>query len=559
MLWETISVVRDFPRLHEISSVLIRHGLGDLVRRMGLVTALERAGRMLHWKEESEITRLEPPQRFRRMLEELGPTYVKLGQVLATRVDMLPPEWIAELERLQDQVPPVPFEALLPDMTQALGRPPQEVFAAIEPQPRAAASIAQVHDALLPDGTPVVVKVRRPGIVPRVEADLRIMSHLAALMESEIPESRRYQPRRVMQQFAKSLRRELDLAAEARAVERFGELFADDPTVVIPRVYWDYTSAVMNVQDRIEGIPGNRLDLVDAAGLDRRLLAVRGANVVLKMILIHGYFHADPHPGNVFYLPGHRLGLIDFGMTGMLTTQRRNEITDLLLALLRKDERALLEVILEWSGDGPVDEARLASDLIEFVFNYSSVQLRDISMGRLLGELTAIMREHHLVLPPDLTLLFKALITLEGLGRQLDPEFDMGEHVEPFMSQVLPLRYSPQAMAKRAEHGVREMAGLLAGLPRDLSRFFKELRKGRAHIDLDLKRLERFGNRIDRSASRLTLGILTASLIIGSSIVMTIEGGPKIFGMPVLGFFGFVLAVMNSIWLVFSIWRSGRD
>ncbi|MEJ5210998.1 MAG: AarF/UbiB family protein, partial [Burkholderiales bacterium] len=458
-----------------------------------------------------------------------------------------------------DQVPPMPFEALLPEMTRALGRPPQEVFAAIEPEPRAAASIAQVHDALLPDGTPVVVKVRRPGIVPRVEADLRIMGHLAAVLESEIPESRRYQPRRVVQQFAKSLRRELDLAAEARAVERFGELFADDPTVVIPRVYWDYTSAVMNVQDRIEGIPGNRLDLVDAAGLDRRLLAVRGANVVLKMILIHGYFHADPHPGNVFYLPSHRLGLIDFGMTGMLTTQRRNEITDLLLALLRKDERALLEVILEWSGDGPVDEARLASDLIEFVFNYSSVQLRDISMGRLLSELTAIMREHHLVLPPDLTLLFKALITLEGLGRQLDPEFDMGEHVEPFMSQVLPLRYSPQAMAKRAEHGVREMAGLLAGLPRDLSRFFKELRKGRAHIDLDLKRLERFGNRIDRSASRLTLGILTASLIIGSSIVMTIEGGPKIFGMPVLGFFGFVLAVMNSIWLVFSIWRSGRD
>ncbi len=559
MLWETISVVRDFPRLHEISSVLIRHGMGDLVRRLGLVTALERAGRILHWKEESEITRLEPPQRFRRMLEELGPTYVKLGQVLATRVDLLPPNWIAELERLQDQVPPEPFEALLPELTQALGRPPQDVFAAFDPVPRAAASIAQVHEAVLPDGTPVVVKVRRPGIVPKVEADLRIMGHLAALIESEIPEARRYQPRRVVQQFAKSLRRELDLAAEARAIERFGEMFADDPTVFIPRVYWDYTSAVMNVQDRIDGIPGNRLDEVDAAGLDRRLLAVRGANVVLKMILINGYFHADPHPGNVFYLPGNRLGLIDFGMTGMLTVERRNQIMDLLLALLRKDERALLEVILEWTGDGPVDEARLASDLIEFVFNYSSVQLRDISMGRLLSELAVIMREHHLVMPTDMTLLFKALITLEGLGRQLDPEFDMGEHVEPFIAQVLPLRYSPQAIAKRAENGVREMASVLLGLPRDLSRFFKELRKGRAHIDLDLKRLDHFGHQLDRSTNRLTMGILTASLIIGSSIVMTIEGGPKIFGMPVLGFFGFVIAVMNSVWIVLSIWRSGRD
>lgn len=559
MLWETISVVRDFPRLHEISSILIRHGMGDTVRRLGLVTVLERAGRILHWKEESDIMRLEPAQRFRRMLEELGPTYVKLGQVLATRVDLLPPNWIAELELLQDHVPPVPFEQLLPQMEKALGRSPHDVFPTLNTTPRAAASIAQVHDATLADGTEVVIKVRRPDITTKVEADLRIMGHLAGMIEAEIPEARRYQPRRVVQQFAKSLRRELDLAAEARSIERFGEQFADDPTVFIPKVYWGQTNAVMNVQQRIDGIPGNRLAEVDAAGLDRKLLAVRGANVVLKMILINGYFHADPHPGNVFYLPDNRIALIDFGMTGMLTHDRRNQITDLLLALLRKDERALLDVILEWSGDGPVDEARLASDLIEFVFNYSSVHLRDISMGHLLSELTVIMREHHLVLPPDLTLLFKALITLEGLGRQLDPEFDMGEHVEPFMAQVLPLRYSPAAMAKRAEHGIREMASVLLGLPRDLSRFFKELRKGRAHIDLDLKRLDRFGHQIDRSANRLTLGIMTASLVIGSSIVMTIEGGPKIFGMPVLGFFGFIIAVFNSIWIVLSIWRSGKD
>ena len=549
MLWETISVVRDFGRLHEITSIFIRHGMGDTVRRLGLVTALERAGRILHWKEESDIMRLEPAQRFRRML----------GQVLATRVDMLPSNWIAELEKLQDHVPPVPFEQILPQLEHALGCSPQEAFAELSTEPRAAASIAQVHNAKLKDGTPVVVKIRRPDIVAKVEADLRIMSHLAALLESEIPEARRYQPRRVVQQFSKSLRRELDLAAEARSIERFGEQFADDPTVFIPKVYWEQTSAIMNVQERIDGVPGNRLAEVDAAGLDRKLLAQRGANVVLRMILINGYFHADPHPGNVFYLPDNRIALVDFGMTGMLTHDRRNQIADMLVALLRKDEQGLLEVILEWTGDGPVDEARLSADLIEFVFNYSSVHLRDLSMGNLLSELTVIMREHHLVLPSDLTLLFKALITLEGLGRQLDPEFDMGEHIEPFMAQVLPLRYSPSALAKRAERGVREMVSVLTGLPRDLSRFFKELRKGRAHIDLDLKRLDHFGQQIDRSANRLTLGIMTASLVIGSSIVMTIEGGPKIFGMPVLGFFGFIIAVFNSIWIVLSIWRSGKD
>jgi ubiquinone biosynthesis protein len=559
MLWETISVMRDLPRLHEISSVLIRYGMGDVVRRLGLVTVLERAGRILHWKESSDIMHLEPAQRVRRALEELGPTFVKLGQVLATRVDLFPPNWIAELEKLQSEVPPVPFEDLLPQMEKALGQSPHAVFATLNTTARAAASIAQVHEATLTDGTEVVVKVRRPGIVPKIEADLRIMGQIARLLELEIPESRRYQPRQVVQQFAKSLRRELDLAAEARAIERFGEQFADDPTVFIPQVHWEHTNAVMNVQQRIDGIPGNRLAEVDKAGLDRKLLAVRGANIVLKMILINGYFHADPHPGNVFYLPDNRIALIDFGMTGLLTHDRRNQITDLLMALLRKDERGLLDVILEWTGDNPVDEARLASDLIEFVFNYSSVHLRDISMGNLLMELTMIMREHHLILPSDLTLLFKALITLEGLGRQLDPDFDMGEHIEPFMLEVLPLRYSPAAIAKRAENGMREMLSVLVGLPRDLSRFFKQLRRGRAHIDLDLKRLDHFGHQIDRSANRLTLGIMTASLVIGSSIVMTIQGGPKIFGMPILGFFGFLLAVINSLWIVFSIWRSGKD
>ncbi len=559
MIWETISVVRDFPRLHEITSTLIRHGMGDMVRRLGLVGALERAGRILHWKEESDIMRLEPAQRFRRMLEELGPTYVKLGQVLATRVDLLPPHWIAELEKLQDNVPAVPFEALLPQLEKALGCSPHEAFPILNTTPRAAASIAQVYDASLADGTPVVLKIRRPDIGPKIDADLRIMGHLARLIEVEIPEARRYHPRQVVQQFAKSLRRELDLAAEARAIERFAEKFADDPTVLIPKVYWEHTNEVMNVQERIDGIPGNRFAEVDAAGLDRKLLAVRGANIVLKMILIHGYFHADPHPGNVFYLPGNRLALVDFGMTGLLTVERRNQITDMLMALLRKDERELLEVMLEWTNETVVDESRLASDVVEFVFNYSSVHLKDISMGNLLSELTVLMREHHMVLPSDLTLLFKALITLEGLGRQLDPEFDMGEHLEPFMTQVLALRYAPSALAKRAEHGIREVISLMTGLPRDLSRFFKELRKGRVRIDLDLKRLDHFGQQIDRSANRLTLGIMTASLVIGSSIVMTIEGGPKILGMPILGFFGFIIAVFNSIWIVLSIWRSGKD
>lgn len=560
MLLETISLVRDLPRLHEISSVLIRYGAGDMVRRLGVGTMLERAGRVLHWKQAVENQSLEPAVRFRHALEELGPTFIKLGQVLATRVDLFPPHWIAELEKLQSSAPALAFEEMLPQMRLALdGRDPLEVFDNLNTTPRASASIAQVYDANLKDGTAVVIKVRRPGISTKIEADLRIMAHIARLVEAEFTESRRYQPRQVVQQFAKSMRRELDLAAEARNIQRFGEKFAEDETVFIPRVFWDYTGNTMNVQERIEGIPGNQLLQADAAGLDRVVLADRGANAVLRMILIHGHFHADPHPGNVFYLSGNRVALVDFGMTGMLTHDRRNQIADLLLAIISKDELSLLNVLMDWTGDSVVNEEKLASDVIEFIFNYSSVHLKDISFGQLLNELTAMIREHHLVLPSDLTLLFKTMITLEGLGRQLNPEFDMGEHAEPFVKEVLRLRYAPDAVLKRSVHNVKDIASIMTGLPRDLAKFFKELRRGRVRLDIDVKRLDNFGQQLDRSANRLTLGIMTAALIIGSSIVMTITVGPKMFGMPVLGFLGFIIAVFNSLWIILSIWRSGKN
>ena len=560
MLLETISLVRDLPRLHEISSVLIRYGAGDMVRRLGVSSMLERAGRVLHWKQAVENQNLEPAVRFRQALEELGPTFIKLGQVLATRVDLFPPHWIGELEKLQSHVPAISFEEMLPHMRLALdGRDPREVFDNLNTTPRAAASIAQVYEANLKDGTAIVIKVRRPGIEAKIEADLRIMAHIARLVENEFPETRRYQPRQVVQQFAKSIRRELDLAAEARNIQRFGEKFVEDETVFIPKVYWAYIGHTMNVQERIDGIPGNQLLQADAAGLDRRVLADRGANAILRMILIHGHFHADPHPGNVFYLPGNRIALVDFGMTGILTHERRNQIADLLLAILSKDEMSLLNVLMDWTGDSVVNEGKLASDVIEFIFNYSSVHLKDLSFGKLLSELTAMIREHHLILPSDLTLLFKTMITLEGLGRQLNPEFDMGDQAAPFVKEVMRLRYSPDAVLKRGMHNAKDLASIMTGLPRDLAKFFKELRRGRVRLDIDVKRLDHFGQQLDRSSNRLTLGILTAALIIGSSIVMTITVGPKVFGMPLLGFLGFVIAVFNSLWIILSIWRSGKN
>src|SRR4029434_8708248 len=308
------STARELPRLRDISMVFVRHWHGDIVRRAVIATLLEHAGHALHWGEASETSHLEVQQRARLAFEQLGPTFVKLGQMLSTREDLLPAVWTTELARLHSDVAPVSFDDLLPQVKQALGRSPFEVFAHVEREPYAAASIAQIHRAKLASGTPVVLKIRRPGIEAKIDADLRILDHLAHLIEQEIPEVRRYRPVQVVGQLRGSLERELDLAVEARNTERFARHFADERDSVVPRVYWEWTSSTMNVQEHIEGIRGNDLAAIDNAGLDRKVLAARGVDAVLKMILVDGFFHADPHPGNVMYLPGNRIALIDFCM-----------------------------------------------------------------------------------------------------------------------------------------------------------------------------------------------------------------------------------------------------
>ena len=531
------------------------------MQRIGIGTVLERAGQILHWREAPDSAHLESAQRVRAALEELGPTFVKLGQMLSTREDLFAPNWIAAFESLQSRAAPVPFSELLPEVEEALGKPPQEVFLDFEPTPHASASIAQVHRARLPNGTPVVLKIRRPGIQKTVEADLRILSQIAGLLEGEVPEARRYQPTRILAQFSRSLQRELNLAVEARNIERFAKHFADDPVVLVPRVYWEWTSPVMNVQEYIEAIPGNDLAALEAAGLDKKLLAARGTEAVLKMILIDGFFHADPHPGNVFFLPENRIVMIDFGMVGRLPDSRRAQILELFSGIARRDEESITEVILEWTGDAYVDEERLAADMGELVFDYADVPLKDVRIAALLRQVSEVIREHSIILPPDLTLMFKALITLEGLGRQYDPEFRLIEHLGPFLERAAAERYRPAALIARGQQNVEQFFDVVSAVPRDMARLLKEARRGRMRVDLDLKRLDSFGRQLDGTIDRITVGILTASLVIGSSIMMTVQSGPRLFGMPlltVLGLLGYVVAFFNSVWIIFSIWRANR-
>ncbi|MCC6196125.1 MAG: ubiquinone biosynthesis protein UbiB [Burkholderiales bacterium] len=561
MLQVALGTMRDLPRLREITTVLIRHGLGDVVRRLGVSGVLERTGQVLQWGAAADVMQLDLPVRLRMALLALGPTFIKLGQVLATRVDLFPPDWIDELERLHSDVPPVPFDDLLPELTRALGRSPFEVFVDLDTSPQGSASIAQVHRAKLADGSPVVLKVRRPGIRPKVEADLRLLGHLAALIESELPEARRFQPVEIAAQFERSLARELDFTIEATNVDRFAAHFAGDPYIVIPRVYPQWTSETLLVQEHVSGIPGTDLAAVDAAGLDRRLLAARGAEALLRMILVDGFFHADPHPGNVFFLPGERIVLIDFGMVGRLAPRRRREVVDLLAGLAQMEEQPMLDVLLDWAGDAYVDDTRLAADINDLVFDYENVPLASIRIGVLLRRFADIVREHSIVLPADLTLMFKALITMEGLGRQFDPDFHIVPHLTPLLRKVLMQRYRPSELSRRGRSAAAEFLTVVGSVPRDIARLVREARRGKARIDLDLKRLDDFGRQLDQTLDRVTVGIMTASLVIGSAIIMTVKEGPTLFGVSVLGaigFAGYLLAFVNSVWVIYGIWRSSR-
>jgi len=542
--------------------VLVRYGFSDLVRRVGLGNALERAGKVLHWRAPEALAHMEPPERIRRTLEELGPTFIKLGQLLATRVDLFPPDWIAEFGKLQDAAPAAPWDGIHAQLAEDLGAAPETVFADLQTVPIAAASLAQVHRARLADGRAVVLKVRRPGIRPQVEADLNLLARLAELIDAEAPDLRRYRPREVVREFTLSLRRELDFAAECRNAERIAGNLASHADIVIPAIHWTWCGERLNVQDYVDGIPGRRLDLVDAAGLDRKALARSGAAAVLKMMLEDGLFHADPHPGNVFYLPANRVALIDFGMVGRLSEARRHEVAVMLLGLVSGDAATVADVMQEWrsgdEGDADTSPERLRRDIEAFVDQYKGVPLKRLDLTAMLSDLMALLREHGLALPPDLALLIKAFITLEGLGRQLDPDFDLAGEVQPLLEQVLAAHHAPGALARRGWRGLGSTLDLVTGLPQDLRDLLRAGRRGKLQIQVDVLSLKRTVDQLDRAISRMTLGIVTAALIIGTAILMAVVRDPGLASLRTFGLLGFLGAVAGGLWVLVSIWRSGR-
>ncbi|QEY23827.1 ABC1 kinase family protein [Neisseria animalis] len=547
MMIPTLLALRDLSRMREIMTILTKHGLGSFVQRIKPVHQGDKT------QADPKSRYLSTPRRFRMAFEELGPTFIKLGQVLSTRVDIFSAEWIEEFERLQSNVAPIPFGDIETLVESQLGRPVGEVFRYINPRPVGSASIAQVHQAVLVSGETVAVKIKRPDIEPVIQADLRILNHLASLIESEIPETRRYQPVQMVQYFARSLAKETDLSVELRYMQRFGQTFEGHEFIHIPTVYPEISNRQILVQEHIGDTLLKNIDIDEMPSAMRARLAERITDTLFTMILKQGFFHADPHPGNIFVNGDGRITLIDFGLVGHLSSTRRREIVELLTALANKDQFTMQYVLSNWAeGDLP-DENLLGADVLEMLLNYEHTPVRDLRISQVINDITQIMRRHSLTLPGDLVMLFKTLITLEGVVKRLDGKIELLERAKPIVLDAFQERTSPKQLARKSKMHLHTLLQAADELPQSVFRLSRRLQKGQMGITLDFKRFDQFGHQLDRATNRLTMGIVTAALIIGSSIVMSIETGPKL-----IGFIGYLLAFANSLWIMWSIWRSGK-
>ncbi|VFR16713.1 Ubiquinone biosynthesis monooxygenase UbiB [plant metagenome] len=547
MLQTAIVAVRDRQRLQEIVSVLLRHGFGEIAERLTLRTWLPGRDAPLPPAVEAAT----PAQRLRMALEQLGPTFVKLGQMLATRADLLPPEWTRELERLHAGVTPVPWDEIASQIEEDLGAPVGAVFPGFVTEPVAAASMAQVYRATLPDGGAVVLKVRRPGLRRAIEADLRLLDHLVALASQHWPALERYRPREVMANLAAALREELDFRQEGRNTDAIAAVLAQREDVLIPRIHWAWTSERLLVMDFVQGASPGDSAAMAALGADGPVLARRGAEAFLQMAFEGGVFHADPHPGNLFALPGNRVAFIDFGMVGRLSPRRRQQLLSLVAAIVQADADGLAAVMLDVSEGGVPDLPELSRASERFVARHAGGVH---NLVQALEDLMAVVRDARLFLPADLALLFKALATADGMLRRLDPAIDLIAVAAPIVRREMLARHSPDEIAKRGKAAAAQLYGVVQDVPQVLRLVLYHLKQGKVNAQIEVQHLDRVSGALERAATRLAIAIVTAALILGlAPRLLTV--GPAWHGMPVFALVGLVLAMIGLVVLLWTFRR----
>lgn len=540
--------VKDVKRLNEIFSILIKYGFGDVMRRMGLSNMVEQGSRLIRAPISNEMLNMKPPERFRCAIEEMGPTFIKLGQILATRVDLFSEEVIHELEKLQDDAPVLPYSEIEPLITKALGTSPKQVFRSINETPLASASIAQVHEAVTKKGERVVLKVRKPGVRRTIESDLRLMHSMARLLAIQSVELRRYRPEEMVREFERSLKRELDFTIEAKNAERIAKNLRKFKWLKIPKIYWQWTSETLNVQEFIQGISAKDDVAMERAGVDRELLARRGSQVAWKCMLEDGLFHADPHPGNFYVLPGNGIAMLDFGMVGKLSYQRREQIIRIVRSILFQETETAAAVLVEWSNSDNIDVEALARDCGDLIEQYYGLNLSEIDIPQVILDCMALMRNYDLIMPSDITLAAKAFLTLEGFGRLVKPDFNLMEAAEPLIRDLLKKRYHPVRLARSLGSRAIRMVDKIYETPSELP----HLQQQNTSHKFDAQIIDRLSYRLEDASHRQTQAIYDVGFILMFTLMLITPHGPRIYDISVLNVIG-ALGLMGLITNVFRV------
>lgn len=518
-------------------AVFVKHGFQEIAERAKL-------GRfVLKHLVSKELEGLSTGERLRRCFERLGPTFIKLGQLLAMRPDLVPPQVADELKRLHDQASTLPFPLMQNVLEQQFGANLEDIFSTIDEEPMAAASIAQVHRAVLKDGSRVVVKIQRPGIQEMIAEDLSVMYTLAELLDKYVPEFRPYAPKVIVNEFFRALEQETNFVIEANNVRRFQKNFISDPNIKIPNVYMELTGRKVLVLEELEGIPLSHKNALDQEGVDREAILRTGLRCYLKMVFTDGLFHGDLHAGNLLVLPNNQIGLIDFGLVGRLNKKTQNAIAGMLMALFREDYEHLAYEYVDMAPYAEhVDLDRFARDLRDLIAPYYGLTLKNLNAGRLLLDSTGVASRHQLQLPTELVLFFKSIVSIEGMGRIVMKDFDFLSYSLEFADELVKNRYETSKVIRELTTSAKDLSSVVSGFPRHFKQYLRKINSPSYALKLELLELPQLRSTLVKSAHTIFLGLVIGGLLVSSSILMVIDHGPKIFEIPVLATIGYGLA-----------------
>lgn len=547
-------------RYRHIMSVLIKYGFEEVA---GLVARRFRVGlgsKGIPTNRSEEMLQVSAARRLRMAMEELGPTFIKLGQLLSTRPDLIPTEFVEEFERLQDQVMPERPEIIREEIRRQLGAYPEELFAVFEVEPIAAASIAQVHRVRLKDGRIGAMKIRRPGIVKIIRTELEILEDFAALLKRRLRNGDVIDPQRMVREFAQAVLKEVDLSRERKNLQRFGRNFADDPTVHVPAVFEEYCTEAILMMEFIEGIKPSQIEQLRGEGYDTKEVARRGADFVLKQVFDFGFFHTDPHPGNFLIMKGNVLAPLDFGQVGRLSRPDRELMQAIVLSIVSSDVTRVLQALERAEMiEERTDILELRRDLEDLLDNYSNMPLKDIPFGEAIRRGFEIIRSHHIQPPRDFTLMLKCLMTIESFARGLDPDFQIINHLKPYARRFTMESYKPSGVLRQLGKAVQGAGELAGRFPEDAAAILSKVRRGQFHIHIHHEHLDELERTMDNSSNRLSFAIIIAALLIASSLLVAQEGTVLgLLSLEALGIAGYLTAAVVGVWLLILILQGRR-